>query len=777
MGFDAYFLIVWDLCRFARENEIWYNARGSAAGSIIAYTLDITRVDPLEHALIFERFLNPGRISMPDIDLDFRDDRRSEMLQYCTNKYGSDKVAQIITFGTMGSKAALRDVARVMEIPLPEIDKVAKLVPFVSGRATTMKDAMEVADFKKIYDTQPHLREVIDIAARMEGTVRNAGTHAAGVVISDKPIEDYLPLHRPTSNSEETPIKSVTQFEMGILDSLGMLKVDFLGLITLTVMARACDMIEKRHGIKLDLSNIPIDDPKSFELMGSGQTAGIFQVEGGGMTRYLVQMKPKNLDNIIAMVALYRPGPMAFIPDYIARMHGEAEVEYRHPAMQPIFQDTYGIPVYQEQLMRAAVELAGYTPSESDELRKAISKKKKEDIDKHRAKFVKGAVEKGMEQSVADAIYMDWEEFARYGFNKSHAADYGVIAVQTAYLKSTYPAEYMAALLSASAGQTEKVAFYVADSRTMGVPVLPPDVNASGWDFEIEDLDGKPSIRFGLGAIKNVSQGAVETIIEARIEGKFTDLNDFARRADLRAVGKRSLECLIKVGALDQFGNRASMLASLDRIIAISGNHFRAADAGQMSLFGASTGIIEEIHLPEIKNVDKREMLNWERELIGLYITDHPLNEYQAILAQIVSYFSGQLSEATHEEKVRVAGLITVVRPYTTKTGKAMGFVTIEDIQGTIELVMFPKTWTKFNDKMVVGQIIIVEGKVDNANPPAKILVDEIRTEIKVTSAAVDEIADNAPPIPPTPLHYKSTAASDQNSASPLPFKSRLSRP
>ncbi len=761
MGFDAYFLIVWDLCTFAREHGIWYNARGSAAGSIIAYTLDITRVDPLEHALIFERFLNPGRISMPDIDLDFRDDRRSEMLEYTARKYGDDKVAQIITFGTMGSKAALRDVARVMEIPLPEIDKVAKLVPFVSGRATTMKDAMEVADFKKIYDTQPHLREVIDIAARMEGTVRNAGTHAAGVVISDKPIMDYLPLHRPTSNSEETPIKSVTQFEMGILDSLGMLKVDFLGLITLTVMARACDMIEKRHGIKFDLNNIPIDDPKSFELMGAGQTAGVFQVEGGGMTRWLVQMKPKNLDNIIAMVALYRPGPMAFIPDYISRMHGESEVEYRHPAMEPIFKDTFGIPVYQEQLMRAAVELAGYTPSESDELRKAISKKKKEDIDKHRAKFVKGAVEKGMDQSTADAIYMDWEEFARYGFNKSHAADYGVIAVQTAYLKALYPAEYMAALLSANAGITEKVAFYVADSRTMGVPVLAPDVNSSGWDFEIEDVDGKPSIRFGLGAVKNVNQAAVEAICEARNENKFTDLNDFARRVDLRTVGKRSLECLIKVGALDSFGNRASLLASLDRIIAISSNHFRAADAGQMSLFGASTGIIEEIHLPEIKNVDKREMLNWERELIGLYITDHPLNEYQATLAQIVSYFSGQLSEAIHEEKVRVAGLITVVRPYTTKTGKAMGFVTIEDIQGTIELVMFPKTWTKFNEKMVVGQIIIVEGKVDNANPPAKILVDEIKTEIKVTSAA-DEIIPETPAAPATALHYKSTNAPAQ---------------
>ncbi|HRK91602.1 MAG TPA: DNA polymerase III subunit alpha, partial [Anaerolineales bacterium] len=497
MGFNAYFLIVWDLCTFAREHGIWYNARGSAAGSIIAYTLGITMVDPLEHALIFERFLNPGRISMPDIDLDFRDDRRHEMLEYCARKYGDDKVAQIITFGTMGTKAAIRDVARVMEIPLPEVDRVAKLVPFSAG-GTTVAEAKEVQEFKQIYDTDPKMREVIDIAEKMEGTVRNAGTHAAGVVISDKPITEYLPLHRPTSNSEDTPIKSVTQFEMGILDSLGMLKVDFLGLITLTVMARACDLIHKRHGIKFDLTNIPIDDPKSFELMGAGQTAGVFQVEGGGMTRWLVQMKPQNLDNIIAMVALYRPGPMAFIPDYIARMHGEAEVEYRHPAMEPIFKDTFGIPVYQEQLMRAAVELAGYTPSESDELRKAISKKKKEDIEKHRNKFVKGAVEKGMAHETAEAIYADWEEFARYGFNKSHAADYGVIAVQTAYLKSHYPAEYMTALMSASAGQTEKVAFYVADARSMGVPVLQPDINASEWDFSIEDVEGKPNIRFGL---------------------------------------------------------------------------------------------------------------------------------------------------------------------------------------------------------------------------------------------------------------------------------------
>src|SRR6185436_8496013 len=515
-----------------------------------------------------------------------------------------------------------------------------------------------------------------------------------------------------------------------------------------------------------------LDDPASFELMGKGQTAGVFQVEGGGMTRYLVQMKPKSLDNIIAMVALFRPGPMAFIPDYIARMHGEAEVEYRHPKLEPIFKDTYGIPVYQEQLMRAAVELAGYTPSESDELRKAISKKKKEDIEKHRHKFVTGAVNQGMEKEIAEAIYSDWEEFARYGFNKSHAADYGVIAVQTAYLKVNYTVEYMTALLSASAGITEKVAWYVADARSMGVSVLAPEVNTSGWDFSIEDpssgsgqADGKANIRFGLGAVKNAGQAAVELIIKEREQnGKFKDLNDFARRVDLRAAGKRVLESLIKVGAMDNFGNRAALLASLDRIVAISNNHFRAADAGQMSLFGSATGVVEEINLPEVNNVDKREMLNWERELIGLYISDHPLTPYQQTFAQIVSYFSGQFHEAQHEEKVRVAGLITAVRPYTTKTNKPMGFVSIEDVQGNIELVLFPRTWAQYRQLMTVGQIIIVEGKADTNSTPPKILVDTIRTEIKILEPLNTSVVPSGiqPPLPSGKLEPDSVLPATQ---------------
>ncbi|HSO27606.1 MAG TPA: DNA polymerase III subunit alpha, partial [Anaerolineales bacterium] len=422
MGFDAYFLIVWDLCRYAAEHDIWYNARGSAAGSIVAYTLDITMVDPIDHGLIFERFLNPGRVSMPDIDLDFPDDRRAEMMEYTARRYGDDKVAQIITFGTLGARAAIRDVGRVMDIPLPEVDRVAKLIPAIPGKPVSIGEAIEeVAELKQLYKSTPYLRELIDTAKHMEGVVRNAGTHAAGVIITDKPIIEYVPLHRPTGSAADSPVKTVTQFEMSVLDSLGLLKVDFLGLATLTIMARACKLIRERHEVDLNLYNIPTDDPETYELMGRGETAGVFQVEGSGMRRWLMQMKPKELANVIAMVALFRPGPMDFIPGYIKRMHGEEEVNYRHPSLEPIFRETYGYPVYQEQLMFAAMDLAGYTASEADGLRKAISKKKKDVLEKHREKFVAGAVRNGIEEPIARDIFSDWEEFARYGFNKSHA--------------------------------------------------------------------------------------------------------------------------------------------------------------------------------------------------------------------------------------------------------------------------------------------------------------------------------------------------------------------
>jgi DNA polymerase-3 subunit alpha len=734
MGFDAYFLIVSDLCRYARSQGIWYNARGSAAGSLVAYTLDITNVEPLEHGLIFERFLNPGRISMPDIDLDFQDDKRSKIMEYCATKYGNDKVAQIITFGTMGARGSIRDVGRVMDIPLSEVDRVSKLIPAVPSMAMTIARAKEeVPEFKKVYEEADYLKELIDTAAEMEGVVRNAGTHACGVIITDIPLIEYAPLHRPTSGAEDSPIKTVAQFEMAIVESLGLLKVDFLGLRTLTIMQRACQLIEARRGIHFDLSNIPVDDPETYEYMGQGHTAGVFQLEGNGMTRWLVQMKPTQLAHIIAMVALFRPGPMDFIPSYIKRMHGEEEVTYRDPGLEVDFKETYGIPIYQEQIMFAAMHLAGYTASESDDLRKAIAKKKKDSIEKHRKKFIEGAVNKGMAHEVAEAIFTDWENFARYGFNKSHAADYGVIAVETAYLKTHYTAEYMTALLSAEKSDTDKVAFYAADCRSMGIDVLPPDVNSSGWDFTIEDraVEGegeakKPAIRFGLGAIKNVGQGPVELILAERANGRFTDLTDFCHRVDLRQVGKRALEGLIKVGALDAFGARNALLESLDRILSVSTSHFKALLSGQMSFFGAVGGIEEEIVLSDSSTLDRREQLEWERDLLGLYVSDHPLNPYLSLLKRKITHFSGQLGDAHNKEKVIVAGMVTKFRAHQTKTGKAMGFATLEDIQGNIELVLFPKTWDKFHKLLEVDKVLIAEGNVDNEGGDPKVLVDKL---------------------------------------------------
>ena len=739
MGFDTYFLIVWDLCQYARNQGIWYNARGSAAGSIVAYTLEITLVEPIKHGLIFERFLNPGRISMPDIDLDFRDDRRAEMIKYATDKFGEDKVAQIITFGTLGARAAIRDVGRVMDIPLTEVDNVAKLIPNIPGKPVTIHDALEeVPDFKKMYESAPYLRQLIDTAAQMEGVVRNAGTHAAGVIITDKPLVEYIPLHRPTGNTanEDSPVKIVTQFEMSVLESLGLLKVDFLGLATLTIMARACDLICQRHGVEFNLDNIPLDDLATFELLGRGETAGVFQVEGSGMRRYLMQMKPKELANVIAMVALFRPGPMDFIPGYIRRMHGEEPVSYRHPSLEPIFKETYGYPVYQEQLMFAVMQLAGYTAPEADDLRKAVAKKIKEKLLKHRQKFILGAVKNDIPETTAGEIFDDWEEFARYGFNKAHAADYGIIAVQTAYLKTHYPVEYMTAVLSVNLNDTAKVAVYVADCRRMGINVEPPDINCSEWDFTIEDpANGSTStIRFGLGAVKNVGHGPVGAILKGRGEVPFADLNDFAHRVDLRQVGKRALESLIKVGGLNCFDSRPALLDGIDLIISVSAAHFRAVDMGQMSLFGTHTGVSETITLPRVTaEISRRELLNWERELIGLYVSDHPLSPVINELTQAVTHFSAQLSEVAANERVRVAGMIVRIRHHLSKAGKPMGFVAIEDLQGTIELVIFPSIWAKFSDLIVPDGIILVEGRIDTSSAEPKVLVDSVTTDFGMT--------------------------------------------
>ncbi len=774
MGFDAYFLIVWDLCQYAKNHGIWYNARGSAAGSIVAYTLGITLVDPIEHELIFERFLNPGRISMPDIDLDFRDDRRAEMLEYTARKYGDDKVAQIITFGTMKARAAIRDVGRVKDIPINEVDRVAKLVPNNPGKPMTLEEALEqVPEFKQAYDGAGFIKDLIDTAIGMEGVVRNAGTHAAGVVITDKPIVEYLPIHRPTSGAQETPIKTVTQFEMSIIDAQGLLKVDFLGLATLTIMARACDLIRQRHSIDFNLDNIPLDDPATFELLGRGETAGVFQVEGSGMRRNLMAMKPQTLDHVIAMVALFRPGPMEFIPSYIARMQGQEPIEYLHPKLEPILAETYGITVYQEQIMYTAMNLAGYTASEADFLRKAVAKKKGDVLLEQRGRFVSGAMANGVTEEVANTIFDNWEAFARYGFPKGHAADYGVIAVQTAYLKTHYAVEYMTALLAVEQNNTDKVSLYVADCRRMGIEVLPPDINTSGWDFSIEDRpNGTSAIRFGLGAVKNVGHGPVATILEARTEAgqnrPFSDINDLIRRVDLRKVGKRALECLIKVGALDSFGARPSLLEALDRIVSISSSHFKAADAGQMSLFGPQGGLVAKIQLPPASvEVTRREQLNWERELIGVYISDHPLSPVMDAITQNVTHLSSELADADPEKPVRVAGLVTRIRPHTTKKGEAMAFVTLEDLQGNLELIVFPRTWAQSRQLFEWDAIVMVDGKVDAKDSEPKVLVDSVTTELKHVTPLADLPAARepqkrgprgvAPPQPDSPPRRPST--------------------
>jgi DNA polymerase III subunit alpha len=761
MGFDTYFLIVWDLCRFARERGIWYNARGSAAGSLVAYALNITLVDPLEHGLIFERFLNPGRVSMPDIDLDFQDDQRARVLQYASERYGQDRVAQIITFGTMAARAAVRDVGRVLDIPLSEVDKVAKLIPAIPGKPVSLGEALEdVAQLKELYQKTDYVRTLVDTATQLEGVVRNAGTHAAGVVIADKPLVEYLPLHRPTHGSlEEGPITVVTQFEMQVLEQLGLLKVDFLGLATLTLMQRACALISERQGIDLNLDNIPTDDPAIYDLLGRGEVAGVFQVEGSGMRRYLMEMKPHGLENVIAMIALYRPGPIDFIPTYIRRMHGEEKIEYRHPALEPILRETYGIPIYQEQLMRAAIEMAGYKPSEADDLRKAVAKKKAESLQAHRTRFVDGCVSREIPRATAQAIYDDWEGFARYGFNKAHAADYGVICAQTAYLKAHFPVEFMTALLCVNRGESEKVALYIADCKRMGIDVLPPDANRSQWDFAIEEREqGSAAIRFGLGAVKNVGEGPVQAILEARGAGPgFKSLDDFVRRVDLRRVGRRALESLIKVGALDVLGDRLAMLDALDQLLSVSGQSFRAADSGQLSLFaGGASGPIETLQLQPSRNpVPQRTVLEWERELLGLYVSDHPLSPYLVQLQQAVTHFSAEWGEELSGQTVRVAGLVTHIRGHQTRTGKAMAFVTLEDLQGAIEITVFPNLWNRVKSWLKTDSIALVEGKAEFVGATARVLADNISAELTPSGSikAIPPAARAGRPAPaPIPL-------------------------
>ncbi|MBN1177811.1 MAG: DNA polymerase III subunit alpha [Anaerolineae bacterium] len=729
MGFDTYFLIVWDLCQAAKQRGIWYNARGSAAGSIVAYSLGITMVDPLANDLIFERFLNPGRISMPDIDLDFPDDRRGELIDYTIEKYHQENVAQIITFGTLGARAAVRDVGRALDIPLGDVDQVARLIPNVPGKPVSIEQALEsVPDLRAIYETRPYIKRLLDAAAKLEGVARHASTHAAGVIIADTELTNYCPLNRPTkgveassTEEEESVLNAVTQWPMEQLESIGLLKVDFLGLRTLTIMHYACDLIEKRHGIAFNLDNIPLDDPQIYRLIASGDVSGVFQVEGAGFRRVLKDMRPSRYEHIVAVLALYRPGPMEYIPNYIRRLHGEEEVEYRHPALEPILAETFGITVFQEQIMRAATNLAGYTASEADFLRKAVAKKKKEELLKHREQFVGGAVQRGISEHDATGIFEDWEAFARYGFPKGHAADYAVLTCQTAYLKAHYPLEYMAALLSVERNNVEKVGFLVTECRRMGIVVLPPDVNHSELDFAIEQTEQGEAIRYGLGAVKNVGDGPVQEIVARRAGQSFENLQDFCRRVDLRTVNRRALECLIKVGALAALGDRPRLLAALDRIMGLSARMHQAQDVGQLSLFGEATGVQLEgeedlfAGLGRIVEPSQREVLDWEKELAGTYISESPLSQPLRELADFVTTQIAQLEDEQPEQTVTLLGVVRRIRRHMTRSkGEEMAFVTLEDLSGSCDVVVFPRVWEQTKAVWVPDRIVVVCGRVSS---------------------------------------------------------------
>ncbi len=740
MGFDTYFLIVWDLCEFARRRDIWWNVRGSGAGSLVAYAIGITNLDPLANHLLFERFLNPGRVSMPDIDLDYPDDRREEMINYTIQKYGEENVAQIITFGTMGARASIRDVGRAMDIPLPEVDRIAKLIP--GGPKVKIADGLEQSqELHELYENEDYIRRLIDTARHLEGVARHASTHAAGVIVADKPLIEYTPLHRPTKGGQGGV---VTQYTMEILESIGLLKIDFLGLSTLTLMRKACELIEARHGVKLDLETIPINDESAFELLASGDVTGIFQVESTGMRRVLTTMKPTKFEHIVATISLYRPGPMEYIDDYIDRMHGHKPVEYHHPSLEPILSETYGIIVYQEQIMQIASQLSGYTPGEADLMRRAVGKKKKEELLKHREKFVQGATEQGIPEEAANKIFDDIEFFARYGFNKAHAADYAVITCQTAYLKAHYPVEYMTALLTVERHNTDKVGSLIGECRTMGIQILPPDINKSDIYFTIEDTEDGPVIRFGLGAVKNVGEGAIEVILQARAtEGPFVDVDDFCHRVDLRQVNRRALESLTKVGALRPFGQRAQLLAIIDRMMGLSSQTHQAAAVGQMSMFDlggfnvpAAGSILYP--LPEVEEVSRREILSWEKELVGVYVSEHPLQPLVRRLRDSTTCFLGQIDETMAGHKVTVAGMVNWIRQIYTKNGKPMAFVELEDVQGTIEVVIFPRVYEETHEMWQEEKVVMVRGKVDTkgGNGPKIICekVDDTITHLKPES-------------------------------------------
>lgn len=794
MGFDTYFLIVWDLCEWAartdrwwerhqdpfpyssysewKENDIWWNVRGSGAGSVVAYTLGITSIDPLVNGLIFERFLNPGRVSMPDIDLDYPDDARHLMVAYTKRRYGEEKVAQIITFGTLGARAAIRDVGRAFDMPLPEVDAIARMVPAIPGKPVKIENVLDAnhefysAELTERYRQEKGVRDLLDTAKNLEGVARHASSHAAGVIVSDRPLQEYVPLNRPTSGEEGLGgVDRVTQWPMEIVESIGLLKVDFLGLSTLTVMRRAARLIEERYGVKYTMDNIPYDvgqtgpDPAKqpealFDMLGRGDVAGVFQVEGAGMKRLMTEMRPRRFDHIVAAISLYRPGPMENIPEYIARMHGQKPVEYHHADLEPILKDTYAILVYQEQIIRIASDLAGYEPGEADMIRKAVAKKKRKLMDEHQVKFTEGAMARGYSREVCESIWGDIEFFARYGFNKAHAADYAKVTCQTAFLKAHYPVEYLTAMLSVERDNTEKVRRYFTEAKNLGIDIAPPLVNRSALDFTIEDEGERPLIRFGLGAIKNAGAAALGVVLEERdANGLFASLQDLCDRVDLQRVGKRPLEFMIKARVFDDWGTPVQMLDALDRIVNYSGGAHKAAASGQMSLFGSvataqlNVALLRPVN--EVEDVPHKQVLEWEKEALGVHVSEHPLERPLRTLSTHTKTTIGDITADWNGKQVKLAGIISQLRTLTTKKGDPMAFGTLEDMEHKIDVVFFPRTWKECRDNVAVDQVMLLHGKVQvKGEDEINVLVDKVQTNIEdAREAGADDGYDAPPPM------------------------------
>jgi DNA polymerase-3 subunit alpha len=729
MGFPSYFLIVWDFIKYARDRDIPVGpGRGSAVGSLVSYVLKITDMDPIKFDLIFERFLNPDRISMPDIDTDFCVERRDEVIKYVTEKYGTERVAQIVTFGTMAARAAVRDAGRALGVPLADVDRVAKLIPSGPGGLSIEQALQSIPELKILSDASPPIRQLLATAKSIEGLARHASTHAAGVVISKDPLVDITPLIKLGDDDVNT------QFDMNWVERIGLLKMDFLGLRNLTVMNNAVQEIRRTENPAFDLAKIADDDTKTFEMLSRGETTGVFQLESDGMRRVVTDLRPSSLDDIVALVALYRPGPMDLIPQYVGGKHGRIKPRYLHPKLEPILGPTYGIALYQEQIMQIARDIAGFTMGQADELRKVMGKKQKEKIPVYREKFVVGAAgANAIERPLAEEIFAFVEPFAGYGFNKSHAVAYGWISYQTAYLKANHSRAYFAALMTSVKDKTDKLVEYIDESKKFGITVLPPDVNESRIDFTVVGGD----IRFGLAAIKGVGEGAVRAIIDAREkDGRFVDVFEFVKRLDSKQVNRKVLEALVKCGALDSLaGNRAQKLDAIEQAMDLAARAARDRESGQVSLFGAIESAREELS-PQLKMLAPPpllEALAWEKETLGIFVSGHPLADIADALARAGAVPVKDLRAQEEDAFVSIAGMVTGVRRTMTKAQQQMLIATVEDMTGSVECIVFPKSYAQLQGAFVADAIVTIKGRVRFRERRGTVPGDDAPVELSIT--------------------------------------------